>query len=880
MSNENLSTTSKNLGLVKAIHEGVTPPTNIKQIWVDTSAIPFVHKVYNQNSETWVEIGSVGSVTAVEMNMGNVLYVSKEGNDGSAEVGSMLKPYLTIGAAVTAAIALSPTQTARVAIKVSAGHYDETVTLSNDYIDIHGDIQQKEVFSRKNIDDAYLYSTHKRTIKVTTIDVQSENTILSGIDVETLNFGVTSANKVQRYIHNMFIKDITSDTAVASTQYVCMTDIVAETVFPLDEDVYVRLDIRNCLFNKLFENSGYDTGDTITNSIIADNLVTVSECMGYGAGFDLQNSELFNCTFGDNNFRKISNTTIRNCIFGDENIFHLASSDMRQCILGTACIKDFVSSTIKQCKSLGSIGLGGSEEYLSGVIDDVDSTYTNGFAGGRYFFGEMRNMTIKANTTSTALRIKYTGSSVPATVERCTILNCGSGETMSGDKAIVCYCKFNKGISNVNSLGADNKNLVSTQFCQYSDIGTCATPSAFALTAVNNLWPAIFSFSATLPETRAGAIVEITYPSGATEERIVEVVEGTVSTNITFNISISNAPDGQYSFRIKTVCTFDDELAATLSSDWRGGVSVTYTKSTEILKAWRGISPACVQGYSTYGLEELNTGTGTHKLNRLFDDGTLSFTYRLYYVTTGQTSSLYTVSFLPGKLVSEEVTGIEAIGGVTTILITDGSYTGTRSTDNTGYEEYQTLEEYTVSDGIATGTTKDNDSGDPDYIPPYADAGDCPVTEPRETAWRGYEEEGHYECQLAYADYTGVTELNTGTGEHKLVRDIDDNNGTGVNVNYYLIEGVTQHGPFSAHFSGTNLESDLVAGQGAIATVDSVELIDTDAAGNNDGQVRYTSRELYYTDDDSSTGIIRDNTDAGHPDYVAQEENLTLCPLP
>ena len=55
----NPTTTSKSLGLVKAIYVGVTPPTNIYMIWADTSTPPTVHKYFNTLTGLWTPISGL-----------------------------------------------------------------------------------------------------------------------------------------------------------------------------------------------------------------------------------------------------------------------------------------------------------------------------------------------------------------------------------------------------------------------------------------------------------------------------------------------------------------------------------------------------------------------------------------------------------------------------------------------------------------------------------------------------------------------------------------------------------------------------------------------------------------------------------------------------
>lgn len=49
-------TAVKNLGFIKAIHSGATPPTNTQMLWYDTSVS--LHKYYSTVSSTWVALNS------------------------------------------------------------------------------------------------------------------------------------------------------------------------------------------------------------------------------------------------------------------------------------------------------------------------------------------------------------------------------------------------------------------------------------------------------------------------------------------------------------------------------------------------------------------------------------------------------------------------------------------------------------------------------------------------------------------------------------------------------------------------------------------------------------------------------------------------------
>ena len=48
----------KNLGLVKAIHKGLTPPNNIVLLWYDTNVGVNIHKYYDTVLTAWVPLNT------------------------------------------------------------------------------------------------------------------------------------------------------------------------------------------------------------------------------------------------------------------------------------------------------------------------------------------------------------------------------------------------------------------------------------------------------------------------------------------------------------------------------------------------------------------------------------------------------------------------------------------------------------------------------------------------------------------------------------------------------------------------------------------------------------------------------------------------------
>ena len=72
-------TTTKNVGLVKAIHVGTTPPNNTNMIWRDTSLPTPLHKWYNTGTSLWEEFiysTLIDNVT-IKVNIDGELYVDE-----------------------------------------------------------------------------------------------------------------------------------------------------------------------------------------------------------------------------------------------------------------------------------------------------------------------------------------------------------------------------------------------------------------------------------------------------------------------------------------------------------------------------------------------------------------------------------------------------------------------------------------------------------------------------------------------------------------------------------------------------------------------------------------------------------------------------------
>jgi hypothetical protein len=56
-------TETRNLGLVKAIFVGTTPPTNTQVLWYDTSLAAPIHKYFDTLTEMWVPLQATSTET-------------------------------------------------------------------------------------------------------------------------------------------------------------------------------------------------------------------------------------------------------------------------------------------------------------------------------------------------------------------------------------------------------------------------------------------------------------------------------------------------------------------------------------------------------------------------------------------------------------------------------------------------------------------------------------------------------------------------------------------------------------------------------------------------------------------------------------------------
>ena len=99
---------------------------------VPLSTVPSYYVRVNSAGTAW-EYVAVSSIVG-NITINRTVFVAKNGSDSTGLAERLDKPFLTLAAARTAAVALSPTSTNRVLIKVFSGTYLEGIVLY-DYID-------------------------------------------------------------------------------------------------------------------------------------------------------------------------------------------------------------------------------------------------------------------------------------------------------------------------------------------------------------------------------------------------------------------------------------------------------------------------------------------------------------------------------------------------------------------------------------------------------------------------------------------------------------------------------------------------------------------------------------------------------------------------
>lgn len=713
------TTTSQVLGFVKAVHVGATAPENVYMLWVDTSVKPFVHKYFNSQTETWtaLNVNNLENIGNVKLS-NTVLFVAKTGDDNTAQVGNLAKPYLSISAAYVKAKQLNPSKTNRVAIVVYPGDYEENITIDVNYVDLLPAIEQPAIFSKALValatlnSPSYVYTHTGRSISIGTVNVNASNTVVKGINTRELN--IRCLGDTYNVFENIFAESINQNDGGLTNQTLHgnFIDVHAINFFT---GGYFTLKAN---FTKCGGLTGFlkDDGGQITESDF-DECYCGNDSFGQ-AGVNILHSRFNRLMTGTNCFAAVEDCEFIACKFGDSNITKSTGSTFTSCKFRKNSVKDFLASTFKDSSAEEGFGKGGVLTLLTGTFDNFKGNFAaKGFCEGRPFRGKLRLLDINCQIDTVALFINSAQNDI-AVIEYCRIKNCGAGGTVEGNYAEICFSRFNKDYAVINTLGTNSvaQNVVSVNICTYvpDNTGITACPVVNNIQAVNNNGTLSVTFAVPVAGNDNPVVqYKVSYYDPANP---AVVMFGYTNTN-TKNFVVT--PGVAYKVTVLTEC----QLTGSAAQPY-----VDATVSTAQRTGWRAqeSSAFCQQGKATYSIQNYDAATGTHIATRTFDDGNGDVTWNYSIKDTAtNTSVAYSVVFAANQL-SVNVNGNGAgVFNTLTLQTWVNQVVG-----NTGYRGWATLEQYYIGGlnaGQPTGLTKSNVNTDLDYVAPVYNPDVCPL---------------------------------------------------------------------------------------------------------------------------------------------------------
>ncbi len=602
----NPTTTSKDLGLVAAIIAGSTPPSNTDILWLDVNTTPAIKKYYDTTDGTWkplIAIQQNSNDNILTIKLGDqIVFVSKEGNDYTGIKGDLAKCFNTIGGAYNYAKTLAPSINKRIVVAVYPGTYIEDIVMDTDFINIVSAVPQELIYNTDLI-NGFTFSGIKRKYYVNgKISILTKQASLKGIDVNTLSIKPYFSNSIDikpiLNIENLIAQTITNPITsgeVTGNFY----DVHAENFLNSDAQTDLSGTFVMCGGNKAFRSGIATFASNVWHGGIKN--ATFELCYGGNGSFGglggyMYNSKMHKCAAKNNCISTIEQCELKIVSLGNTCIKNAINTLFNLVVGGTNCMWDFTDIIAQDCDFGAQFAASGTGDFVSGNLNNVTSDYSNGFAEGRLFWGKMRRMfarctNINKPTLNLVLPSDGGVDRVPSTIEHSTLLHCVSGsayDPIMGAVAYISYCKFNQAYSATNALGTDDdaRNIINSALCSYSGVA-CVAPTLFDLVTSSFVAgaPITFTFDYQMPVTRAGSQIEITRPNLTVE--IVNIVGnngGSSSGTLTYVETVPIA--GAYSFRLRTVCSYDGSGAVLQASAYTGYITANVTNSSRAT-AWR-----------------------------------------------------------------------------------------------------------------------------------------------------------------------------------------------------------------------------------------------------------------------------------------------------
>ena len=273
--------------------------------------------------------GNTGASVTTPIYISNTVFVSKLGSNTTGTVERMDLPFLTITAAITAALTLTPASTKRVSIVVFGGTYTENITLANAYLTLTSGYSNNLLFDEAGYSViASRYTTTKRQVYIAgTITVTADNINITGINAQTLLWN--HAGAFSNVSHCLFSTAITTNNTAPNGSW-----------YDVHSAIFLSLPSTGTL-------SGYYEKCTGGSTSFAGNSVAVCG--------------------------NISGTLIQ-CVVDDTYGFASTNGNAA----GT------ISGLLKKCKSTGAVSFASSNSStggtISGRLEDCISTANTSFS--------------------------------------------------------------------------------------------------------------------------------------------------------------------------------------------------------------------------------------------------------------------------------------------------------------------------------------------------------------------------------------------------------------------------------------------------------------------------------------------------------------------
>lgn len=390
-------------------------------------------------------IGATGDTgAAATVYVPNTVFVSTLGSDSTGAVQRLDLPYLTISAAITAAVTLTPASTKRVNVVVFGGTFTENITIANSYITLMSFYESPLMYDEAGYATVISrFTTTKRPVHISgSITVTADYVNITGINCLTLNQNTAGANCQFSHI-------------IASTAITTNNTAPAGSYFDVHSDIFLSLPSTGTLSGYYEKCTGGSTSFGGNSSANAGNISgTMIDCIGDSYSFASANA---------NNGGEISGKLVR-CISINSPCFASSSSGTAGTISGVLedCTDtsgiSFASSstgdggtlegTFIRCRTEGdkSFGYGVTGGTLSGdFIDCIGNgnsfgsfTTTGGTLSGKF----INCKDIAASSISFGGTGTGNGATLSGNFENCTVFGLGFGTASSGTAATLSG-KFN-----------------------------------------------------------------------------------------------------------------------------------------------------------------------------------------------------------------------------------------------------------------------------------------------------------------------------------------------------------------------------------------------------------------------------------------------------